>query len=170
MRRQEQVGSKLAVFVFHAAIAVVMTSGCSAPATNATPASPLTKSVETIPTTWHARLEVSGGFAGIHRNINLSDDGVFVVEDQKPSSGGRRVLHANELQEFRRLIAALPAQLDSSVDNQCNDCFDYVLTVTRDTFVQDMRANSLSKGMLKSGELIDRMSTIAETLTSAGRD
>jgi len=82
---------------------------------------------------WEIDYEVSGGFAGIRQQLNMSSDGRLIASDLKRKrrieqqvSPEQLVKIADALSkiDFPRLQATGP-----KLSNHCADCFQYVLTV-----------------------------------------
>lgn len=116
---------------------------------------------------------VSGGFAGIHRQLTLSNDGHFTTTDQRTKE--RVELQASE--EQLASIAGILEQLSFSVDarasskssGQCADCFQYSLTLTANGRRGAIVLDDLSLGDSKCAALIGLLSTMmaSHTVTAA---
>ena len=85
---------------------------------------------------WTINYEVSGGFAGIRRQLNVSNDGSFVASDLKRK---RRVEQQASPEQIVKIadalskidFAQLPA-MEPKLSSRCADCFHHKLTVTKD--------------------------------------
>lgn len=82
---------------------------------------------------WKIDYEVSGGFAGIRQQLNMSSDGRLIaldlkrkrrVEQQASPEQLIKIADALSKIDFPRLQATVP-----KLSNLCADCFQYVLTV-----------------------------------------
>jgi len=106
------------------AIAVAITlllSGCAPAVGTETGATPL----------WEVGFELSGGFAGMMKQMTIFDDGRLVAENLRRRTRIEKRLSTGQLRELHRLIErARPApEIAIRSLSRCGDCMQYRLTV-----------------------------------------
>ncbi len=82
---------------------------------------------------WSVILSVSGGIAGMVRNISIDSDGLVIINDLKTNKSSRSKINSKELALLSNLINQQirslkpPSTLFSA--NKCADCFQYKLSI-----------------------------------------
>jgi hypothetical protein len=78
---------------------------------------------------WQIRLDTSGGFAGVHRTLNLSNDGKLTAVDAKLARQVVAQAPENELRNIEsQLDKITPIQATGRLPT-CPDCYEYALDV-----------------------------------------
>jgi len=120
-----------------AIISILITASLSACALPGNPSS--------ISEPWQLSLEVSGGFAGIHRQLTLTNTGELAATDHITGANGAVQLSAAELGEVAGLVSQIQVPAASSGDlPPCNDCFEYKLGVSLKGDQFEVVANDIS--------------------------
>jgi len=82
---------------------------------------------------WSVILSISGGFAGLMRNISIDEDGSIIINDLKNSKSIRKKLNNKELQDLSDLLDKLKGTSSSSsspgFSRNCKDCYQYKLSI-----------------------------------------
>lgn len=83
---------------------------------------------------WEVDLQLSGGFAGMMKQLRISHDGRLVAENLKRRTRVEKLLSPGELRDLDRMIAesrpAPAAVPQGALGRRCADCINYRLTVT----------------------------------------
>ena len=77
---------------------------------------------------WRLTFHVSGGFAGLDRQLTLTEPGDAVATDGRRNRQINRQVSGNELQEIDQLVKSVTA-LDAPTRTQCRDCLEYFIDV-----------------------------------------
>lgn len=87
------------------------------------------------PRSWHVELTVSGGFAGIHRQLVIDNTGSVSVSERK-SGRHEGNLSTEQLAELNKMLEALPKsamQKESRIKpGRCADCIQSRLNIDID--------------------------------------
>ena len=92
-----------------------------------------TTDIQKQPAIWSIVLSISGGFAGLARNISIDSNGLLIINDLKLNKSIRNKLDNNELARLSELInnnknqpsmAGIPFGSEN-----CADCFQYKLSI-----------------------------------------
>jgi hypothetical protein len=111
-----------------------------------------------VSSAWTVRLVVSGGFAGLAREIAVNGaTGRVTLTDQKTGERDDQPLSDPDRVEITQLVQTLPKVLSNRVNNDCNDCFSFDLSVSRDGVVQNARLESLNLSDAEYGPLIAKL-------------
>jgi hypothetical protein len=79
--------------------------------------------------TWTVELFVSGGFAGVQRNIKISSSGdAIIMDEKKPKPINLDLLEA-EVEKLSKLVVAIEHLPNVSGSSPCVDCFQYEVDV-----------------------------------------
>jgi hypothetical protein len=93
---------------------------------------PEAKSAEAGP--WEVDFQLSGGFAGMMKQLRISHDGRLVAENLKRRARVEKHLSPEELRNLDRMITqsrpAPAAMPQGTLGRRCADCINYRLTVT----------------------------------------
>jgi hypothetical protein len=73
---------------------------------------------------WAVKMTLSGGFAGLRRNIRAYSDGSYIVVDEKVNDTFNGTLTENQLTELEGMISAVEFTAPK-VPSVCADCFNY---------------------------------------------
>ena len=77
---------------------------------------------------WSVNLTVTGGFAGIHKVMELSSNGSFQITDMRTGENKTRGLDKSELEKIIGLIEQIQGG-ENPFPSACADCFIYELTI-----------------------------------------
>jgi len=109
---------------------------------------------------WHLSFHLSGGFAGIDRELQLDSTGKIGATDRRRSLSASSRASASELARVRQLLISWPApQLD---DGGCRDCLIYEVHLTTGKRSLNARLNDVS---LAASGLADLVETLKQVLT-----
>src|SRR5882672_383835 len=80
---------------------------------------------------WEVGFELSGGFAGMAKQMTISHDGRLVAENLRRRVRVEKRLSADQLRELDRLVeqAELAPGMAWGSPGRCADCMQYRLTV-----------------------------------------
>ncbi len=81
---------------------------------------------------WEVRFELSGGIAGMMKQMAIFPDGRVVAENLRRRVSAEKRLSTDQLRELHRLIEqaeVAPGMVTGSL-SRCADCMQYRLTVT----------------------------------------
>lgn len=83
---------------------------------------------------WRVELNISGGFAGIRRQITVNADGSLIATDGRQGSKVERTLQTEQLAKLNTVVAALEsaptAQSGRAFPGRCADCIQSRLNAT----------------------------------------
>jgi hypothetical protein len=81
---------------------------------------------------WEVRFELSGGIAGMVKQVTVFHDGRVVAEDLRRRSRVEKRLSAGQLLDLHRLVEQAESAPEMAVDSlsRCADCTQYRLAVT----------------------------------------
>jgi hypothetical protein len=83
-------------------------------------------SVQDARSSWRLTFNISGGFAGFDRTLELSSAGSAKAIDRRRTRQVDRQLSRDEIQEIDRLAASVTS-FEGSARTQCRDCLTYSL-------------------------------------------
>jgi hypothetical protein len=113
---------------------------------------------------WQLSLEVSGGFAGIHRQVTLSNTGELAATDHNTGANAAAQLSAADLGEVASLVSQIQLS-DVPANNilqSCNDCFEYTLRMTIGGEQIEFVANDISLEDSPFAPLINKMNDLLQ--------
>lgn len=120
-----------------AIISILITAGLSACALPGNP--------PTISEPWQLSLEVSGGFAGIHRQLTLTNTGELAATDHITGATAAAQISAADLAEVASLVLQIQLSAAAAGDlPPCNDCFEYILGISLGGEQIEIVANDIS--------------------------
>ncbi|MCK6585850.1 MAG: hypothetical protein L6Q49_22320, partial [Anaerolineales bacterium] len=73
---------------------------------------------------WSVKMTLSGGFAGLRRNIRVYSDGNYTVMDEKVNNTFNGMLTENQQSQLEGLISAVEFTAPN-IRSVCADCFNY---------------------------------------------
>ena len=92
------------------------------------PRSP-TPSMQDVPRdVWHLTLQLTGGFTGVDRQLELASTGVLNVTDRRRATQVSTEASASELAQIASMVAGLKS-IDPDRDSTCRDCLQYELRI-----------------------------------------
>ena len=93
------------------------------------PPTSTTPSIQDVPhDAWQLTLQLTGGFAGIDRQLELSSTGELKAIDRRRGTQSTAQASASELAQIASMVADLKA-VDAVRENPCRDCVQYVLKI-----------------------------------------
>lgn len=101
---------------------------------------------------WSIKMNLSGGFDGLVRNIEIDSDGDFVVADEIRQKTVEGKLTKDELEELVKLISSLtfnPVETETG----CADCFLYHIEIESSERKMVIEADDVTLGDSGMGEL-----------------
>jgi hypothetical protein len=112
---------------------------------------------------WSLTLRVSGGIAGLNREMELASSGSATVTDLRRNRQVRRQILPEELLEIDRLVGAA-VSLDVPDQTQCRDCLSYSVELRRRGQQLTIRANDDSLSASKIAPLVHALSRLQNRL------
>jgi hypothetical protein len=111
---------------------------------------------------WRITFFMSGGFAGIQRSVELSDDGVLRVEDRNTGRQVTTQISTADLEAIKTLLTQVQPVSSSPRFSNCRDCLYYEITVQRgnETFTAEMSDLDLDQSALSL--LINTLARVQE--------
>jgi hypothetical protein len=141
-----------------ALLAIGMSACTARPAASAT-------SDQATRESWSLTMRVSGGFAGLNREMDLTSSGSATVTDLRWNRQVRQLVPSEELLEIDRLIAAA-ASVDAQDRTSCRDCLSYSIDLRRKDQLLTIRANDESLSTSKMAALVLALSRLQNRLLS----
>ena len=93
---------------------------------------------------WQVKYNLSGGFAGLNRELLLSSDGQIIVLDQRKKIHKAIKASPEQLTKARKLLENLqPLQPPVKPAQNCADCFYSQMVITLDKRTYTVDSNSL---------------------------
>ena len=81
------------------------------------------------------KLTQTGGFAGVHLEIQVSSEGWMTAKDQRSGRAVTSPLSEGTLQELGQLVAKTRSPATEHLPSMCADCFIYELEIASTTGV-----------------------------------
>lgn len=100
----------------------ILFSGCAQPSSS-TPYTPPTLEKE-----WSVKMTLSGGIAGLMRNIEVRSDGSYTVVDERANTSVDGMLAGDELAQLEEMISILEVSAARN-PSTCADCFVYDIEI-----------------------------------------
>jgi len=146
----------------HIVVSVVLLSFCAADCSARSADAGLQPS-QSAQQGWRLTFQMSGGFAGFDRQLELASDGTAVATDNRRKRQVSRMITRDELQEIDRL-AASAVSMDLPGRTQCADCLAYSidLRIAGKQVVIRVRDDSLADSQV--GPLIQALSRLQNRL------
>lgn len=147
-------------------IALMALTGCSMG--NGTPTATSQSETQEIIHDWNASLSISGGFAGISRQISVNSDGSLLASDERQQRKVAHSLTSEQLARFDTLLTALESapipQSTKAFPGRCADCITSRLSAT----VNGKRYTATAKSGEKSAQpYADLIAQLAKLLREA---
>lgn len=128
-----------------------------------------------MPAQWEVEYHVSGGLAGVQRQLIFSSGGALIAEDLRTGVRVEMQVQASRVAEIAELMQAVDRSriqgTPSIPTNRCADCFQHGLTVTIDGRKWKQRLDDLTLSRSPSASLVARLSSLLqEALAGRNRD
>lgn len=91
---------------------------------------PTAEPVCTPTSAWSLELKISGGFAGVARSLTVSSRGQLTAVDERSQETATTSLSPQDLADLEPLVCAASQSPAAARLPACNDCFNYVLTIS----------------------------------------
>lgn len=141
----------------------IMPASCTAAGTNSALS---TEHQAEKPKSWKIEYNVSGGFAGIRRQLTINSSGHLTASDQKLRKNIKQQISQKQLAEITNILEqhsfSLRSDNISKLSNRCADCFVYTLNLTADGSKGKITVNDLSLKDSKHIALINLLSTMLD--------
>lgn len=136
---------------------------------------PLSTAVPSLPPSpeqsaaWRIRFKMSGGFAGIIRSVELSDDGLLRAVDQRTGRQSAIQISVTDLEEIRTWVMNAQPMPPLPRFSDCRDCLRYEVTIYRgnETITAELTDLNLDQSVLSP--LINKLAALQETALSEGQ-
>lgn len=93
----------------------------------------LHSSAQNIPDTWTVVMQVSGGFAGLDREIRVGSSGAVTATDRRRQVSATASMPAAALAEVDTIVSRLATSQASKRPSACRDCLLYRFEIKRTT-------------------------------------
>ena len=145
---------------------VTLLVACATPTSNPPPSPSSTESKPDMPDIWNVRLGISGGIAGIQKDLELVSTGQLIVIDQKKNRRVEGIVPAEELESISELVRVVVHIQPLGQPPACPDCFQYQLDVQMDEQHVSFQVNDLN--LVESGldPLISALTALQERALS----
>lgn len=146
-------------FVIFLIIPLIVSVSCASAKANSSPLAEKQKK-------WVIEYTISGGFAGIRRQLAINSSGHLTASDQKLRKNIEQQISQKQLAEIVNILVQYNFSLSndniSKLSNRCADCFVYTLNLTADGSKGKITVNDLSLKDSKYIALINLLSTMLE--------
>ncbi len=151
---------RLTLLFMYFIILSIMPASCTTAGTNSS------QKAEGKKLSWTIEYSISGGFAGIRRQLIINSSGHLTAKDQKLKKDVGQQISQKQLAEIINILEQLNYSLDmenaSKLSGRCADCFIYTLSITADDRKEKITLNDLSLQGSKHSELIRLLSTMLD--------
>jgi hypothetical protein len=129
------------------------------------------KSAQSVPRnfkSWQVKYNLSGGIAGLNRELLLRSDGQILAIDQKRNTRKEKKARPEQLAEARKLLESLqPLKSSTKPDQNCADCFHSEMAITLGKKTYAIDSSSLGEEDTSYQNLNSFLSNLLnQTLTS----
>ena len=142
------------------AVSVHWLSACG-PATAFPPPAPSPVS------TWSLRLTQTGGFAGVHLEMELSSDGHLAARDERSGRTASQQLPEDVVRQISHLLADARLGQNQPLPSMCADCFIYRLEITATNGSVIVQADDSNLNESGAAELIDALRQVRDQALSS---
>jgi hypothetical protein len=108
---------------------------------------------------WHLSFRLSGGFAGLDRELQIESTGELRASDRRRSLTAAARAPAEELARIRSFAAKLPAAPPAG-DGLCRDCLVYEIRLTTETRSLATRLDDVNVSASGLSELVDTLKNV----------
>ncbi len=116
--------------------------------------------------TWRIRFTMSGGFAGIIRSVELSDDGLLRVSDQRTGRQSEIQISTTDLEAINGWVARAQSPPLLPRFSNCRDCLHYDITIHRGNETVTAELTDLNLDQSDLSLLINKLAALQETALS----
>lgn len=130
------------------------------------PGKPREASIKQKLQSWKIDYEISGGFAGIQRKMELSNDGKLIATDLKQKRTVEQQVSEEQLTKIASILVTIDYQQGtnarSKLSNRCADCFLHNITLIIDGQQQTIAGNDISLRNSPYTSLIGLLSSLLD--------
>lgn len=116
---------------------------------------------------WTMRMTQTGGFAGVHFVIQVTNAGEMKAEDQRTGRSATLNLRPAELAELDRLRQALTSEQSARLPSVCADCFIYDLEIASSTGIIRVQADDTTLAASGAQALIAHLRELRDRALSS---
>ena len=109
--------------------------------------------------TWTVLMHVSGGIAGLDREIRVASSGAVTAADRRRRLSSMGIVPAAVLAEIDAIVSKLPAPADQRPPSGCRDCLLYRLEIKRATIALTADFDDLSVAGTPFEQLVKTLTT-----------
>ena len=120
---------------------------------------------QTSDDTWRLTFTLSGGIAGLNRQLVVESGGAATAIDAHRNHQVHRKIAREDLSEIERLVASL-ASFEKTADT-CRDCLIYAIDLIVQGRTVRIRANDLTLSTSKASALVQTLTRVQQTLLAA---
>lgn len=117
---------------------------------------------ELEPDNWSVKLTISGGIAGIQRNIQVNEEGKYKVTDERTGNTVEGELTGEQLTELEALVTAFEFS-SPKTKSVCADCFVYDLDIQSGGKKMLAQADDVNLGDSGMGALVEFLRGLMDT-------
>jgi hypothetical protein len=115
--------------------------------------------------TWRLTFTLSGGIAGLNRQLVVERGGAATAIDAHRNQQVHRQIAREDLSEIERLVASL-ASFEKTADT-CRDCLIYAIDLIVQGRTVRIRANDLTLSTSKASALVQTLMRVQQGLLAA---
>lgn len=128
--------------------------------------SPTPSQGQTAATSWRIRFIMSGGFAGIIRVVELSDDGLLRATDERTGKQAEMRLSAADLGMIGAWVMSAQSIPSTPRLSDCRDCLRYEITIRRGNETLTAELIDLDLDQSDLSRLINKLADLQEAALS----
>jgi hypothetical protein len=92
-----------------------------------------TQALPVLDGTWSLKMTQTGGYIGIHHELEIASDGTLTVTDPQQDQTSSIVITPEAMNKLKDLVASSKYQLPQGPQGSCSDCFNYDLEISSNT-------------------------------------
>lgn len=113
---------------------------------------------------WHLAFTVSGGFAGLNRQLDVESGGAATAFDHRRKVQVRRQIAPDVLSEIERFVAS--ATSFEAGNDTCGDCLTYAIDLRVHGRTVSIRTNDITLSDSKAAALVQALARMQQRLLS----
>ncbi len=118
---------------------------------------------------WQISFVMSGGFAGVIRSVELSDDGLLRATDERTGRRSEVQISAADLAAISAWVAQVQPMPSLPRFSDCRDCLHYDITIRRGSETLTAELTDLNLDQSALSLLINKLAALQETALSMGQ-
>jgi hypothetical protein len=135
-------------------------------ATTRTPLAAAEPFAQTADDTWRLTFTLSGGIAGLNRQLVVEKGGAATAIDAHRNQQVHRQIAREDLSEIERLAASL-ASFEKTAADMCRDCLIYAIDLIVSGRTVRIRASDLTLSTSKASALVQTLTRVQQGLLAA---